>query len=240
MNDKSRLDRDTTDSYDPNESQYFSYIFDSSDECLGRKLQQEAANDEPPPPMLVRQMEEKIKKEQKRLKSANMSKHYHGLRKIAAIFLITVSVTFSLCFITVDAFRLRVLNFIFVDRGNATEHGLREELNEIYMPAYIPSDFEVILYSDQHDPIQILLQNTDESKFANIYISTNVSKVMSDTEALHQFESITVNGTTGKFTEKDGRIILVWTNTEKTHIASINTNVTKNEALSIAESINLN
>lgn len=223
------------------EEAFFQELMEGYDEYQGEKLRREAEaeNSEGPSAELIAQMEAKIAKEINRQKRMKAVPKLRRFGKYVAIFFVAIAAVFSVSFVTVDAFRTKILNFIFVDQGVSISHGLREEPAGALMPSYIPDNLSAILYSDDKDPIQILLESNDGTYFVNIYISTDRSNLLSDAENMTNYDDISINGMAGEYSEKDGRIILVWGNTDKTLMASMNTNLTKTEALKIAESINL-
>lgn len=108
----------------------------------------------------------------------------------------------------------------------------------MFSPSYIPEGMSVVLYSDDIDPIEILLQSDDNTYYANILIYDSQSKVHSDTEGALSIELAIINDVEGEYCQKEGRASLVWYNNEQTYIAQMNSNLPKEEMIHIAQSIN--
>lgn len=219
------------------EEAFFHELMEGYAEYQGEKLRQEAENDAPPSPELIAQMNAKIAKEIGRQKRSKAFAGILRLRKYVAIFLIAIVAVFSVSFVSVDAFRSKILNFISINQGTSIEHGLQEPSGGIFAPTYLPDGFYIASYFDNRDPIQIVLQSNDDMDYATIFISEDSSKLLSDAENIESFEPITINGAQGEYSQKGDRITLVWGNDAGTMLASMNTNIAKENAVKIAESI---
>ena len=219
------------------EEAFFHELMEGYAEYQGEKLRQEAENDAPPSPELIAQMNAKIAKEISRQKRSKAFVGILRLRKYVAIFLIAIVAVFSVSFVSVDAFRSKILNFISINQGASIEHGLQEPSGGIFAPTYLPDGFYIASYFDNRDPIQIVLQSNDDMDYATIFISEDSSKLLSDAENIESFEPITITGAQGEYSQKGDRITLVWGNDAGTMLASMNTNIAKENAVKIAESI---
>lgn len=219
------------------EEAFFQELMEGYAEYQGEKLRQAAENDAPPSPELIAQMNAKIAKEISRQKRSKAFAGILRLRKYVAIFLIAIVAVFSVSFVSVDAFRSKILNFISINQGASIEHGLQEPSGGIFAPTYLPDGFYIASYFDNRDPIQIVLQSNDDMDYATIFISEDSSKLLSDAENIESFEPITINGAQGEYSQKGDRITLVWGNDAGTMLASMNTNIAKENAVKIAESI---
>lgn len=219
------------------EEAFFHELMEGYAEYQGEKLRQAAENDAPPSPELIAQMNAKITKEIGRQKRIKAFAGILRLRKYVAIFLIAIVAVFSVSFVSVDAFRSKILNFISINQGTSIEHGLQEPSGGIFAPTYLPDGFYIASYFDNRDPIQIVLQSNDDMDYATIFISEDSSKLLSDAENIESFEPITINGAQGEYSQKGDRITLVWGNDAGTMLASMNTNIAKENAVKIAESI---
>lgn len=219
------------------EEAFFHELMEGYAEYQGEKLRQAAENDAPPSPELIAQMNAKIAKEIGRQKRSKAFAGILRLRKYVAIFLIAIVAVFSVSFVSVDAFRSKILNFISINQGASIEHGLQEPSGGIFAPTYLPDGFYIASYFDNRDPIQIVLQSNDDMDYATIFISEDSSKLLSDAENIESFEPITINGAQGEYSQKGDRITLVWGNDAGTMLASMNTNIAKENAVKIAESI---
>ena len=221
------------------EEAFFQELMEGYDEYQGEKLKREAEaeNSEGPSAELIAQMEAKIAKEINRQKRMKAVPKLRRFGKYAAIFFVAIAAVFSVSFVTVDAFRNSILNYFFKDQGISTIHGVQQELQGLFAPAYLPANMSIVLYSDDNEPIEILLQSDDSTSYAQIYIFDNQTKVYSDTEEVNTREYIDINGIDGEYSEKDGRASLIWYSANQTYMAQMNSNLSKEEMINIARSI---
>ena len=221
------------------EEAFFHELMEGYAEYQGEKLRQAAENDAPPSPELIAQMNAKIAKEISRQKRSKAFAGILRLRKYVAIFLIAIVAVFSVSFVSVDAFRSKILNFISINQGTSIEHGLQEPSGGIFAPTYLPDGFYIASYFDNRDPIQVVIQGDNQTDYAIISISADSSKLLSDAENMSESKQVEINGVNGELSEKNEIIVLVWMNSSETLMASMNTNLGQEEAIKIAESINL-
>lgn len=221
------------------EEAFFQELMEGYDEYQGEKLKREAETDniEGPSAELIAQMEAKIAEEIGRQKRRKAFTKIQRFRKYAAIFFVVIAAVFSVSFVTVDAFRTRILNYFFEDQGVSTIHGVQQDQQGLFAPAYLPANMSIALYSDDSDPIEILLQSDDNTSYAHIYIFNNQTKVYSDTEDVNAREYVDINGIDGEYSAKDGRASLIWYSVNRTYMAQMNSNISKEEMINIARSI---
>lgn len=235
----SNFDKSDAKLHEQYEEAFFQHLIENYEEYQGEKLKKEAEaeNNEGPSPELLAQMEGKIAKEISRQKQINAIWKMRRCGKYVAIFFVAVVAVFSVSFVTVDAFRTSILNYFFEDQGVSTIHGVKPDQQGLFAPAYLPAHMSIVLYSDDSEPIEVLLQSDDNASYAHIYIFDNQTKVYSDTEEVNIREIITINGINGEYSEKDNRASLVWYSAAKTYMAQMNSNLAKEEMINIACSI---
>lgn len=221
------------------EEAFFQELMEGYDEYQGEKLKREAETDniEGPSAELIAQMEAKIAEEIGRQKRRKSFTNIQRFGKYAAIFFVVIAAVFSVSFVTVDAFRTRLLNYIFSNQGDSTVHVIQESQSGVFAPSYIPQNMSMVLYSDEIEPVEILIQNDDGTSYAHIYIFDNQTQVYSDTEDVTAIEYIDINGIDGEYSEKDGRASLIWYSVNRTYMAQMNSNISKEEMINIARSI---
>ena len=233
-----KLDEKLREQY---EEAFFQELMDGYDEYQGAKLKREAEaeNNGGPSPELIAQMKGKIAKEisrQKRMKAIGKMRRFG---KYVAIFFVAVVAVFSVSFVTVDAFRTRLLNYFFANHGEATVHIIQQSQSGIFAPSYIPSGMSIALYSDESEPIEMLIQNADSTFYVHIFIFDDQTQVYSDTEDITDMEDIDINGVSAEYSEKDGYASIVWSNLSQTYLAHMDSNLPKEEMIKIATSVNL-
>ena len=104
------------------EEAFFQELMEGYDEYQGEKLRREAEaeNSEGPSAELIAQMEAKISREINRQKRMKAVPKLRRFGKYVAIFFVAIAAVFSVSFVTVDAFRTRILNFISANHGTTT------------------------------------------------------------------------------------------------------------------------
>ena len=223
------------------EDAFFQELMKGYDEYQGAKLKKEAEteNSESPSPELIAQMEEKIAKESDRQKRKFMILKMRRFGKYVAIFFVAVATIFSVSFVTVDAFRTRVLEFISASHATSVEHGFQDSATGLYTPSYLPEGFYVASYFEEQDFVQMILQGNNEEDYIIINISADRSKLLIDSEDLSEGKQVIINEGLGELSEKNKVTTLFWMNKEKNLMAVMTTNLEEDEAIKIAESINL-
>lgn len=223
------------------EEAFFQELMEGYDEYQGEKLKREAEaeNREGPSPELIAQMEAKIAKEIGRQKRQKAIIKIQRFGKCVAIFFVVIAVVFSVNFVAVDAFRTRILNFFAIDHGESTIHVIQPDQDGTLAPSYIPAGMDIVLYSDENSPIQIVLQSNDANSYANIFIYDGRTKVHSDTENALVLEPVLINGIEGEYCQKDEHASLTWCNNDGSLIAQMTANISKEDMILIAQSMAL-
>lgn len=168
--------------------------------------------------------------------------------KVAVLFFI-IFISFAILVTSVEAFRIKVFNFIIevekeytsIDLNNSSNtipkeiSEIPQEWGNVYVPAYIPEGFKItkteslmlttmIYYSNAEGQLIIFQQRSGE----NVNMRFDTENTVS--------ENITVNGLEGLLVEKSRRTTLIWHNNDL--LFSIMTeDVDKNILILMAESL---
>ena len=223
------------------EEAFFQQLMEGYEEYQGERLKREAEADniEGPSAELIAQMEAKIAKENGRQKRQKAFIKIHRFGKYVAIFFVVTAVVFSVSFVTVDAFRTRILEFISAAHDTTVERGFQDSSTGLYAPSYLPEGFYVASYFEDQGLIQIILQGQEEEDYAIINISADRAKMLIDSEDLSESKQVVINGGLGEIGEKNEATTLFWMNKEENLMAVMTTNLGESETIKIAESINL-
>ena len=166
--------------------------------------------------------------------------------RISAALLI-ITVIFSTMMVTVQAFRIEVLDFLISIEPQYTSYQLNDSQenqssskliltwSDTYLPTYIPEGFVAnnISYSDSVRKI-IFTNTADDSSI--IYTEyESINSVALDTEDASIVKSIKINDHDGTLTEKDSTITLVWQ--MDNHLFVIQGNLNKNVLSKMAENV---
>lgn len=161
--------------------------------------------------------------------------------------MLALVVTFSAMMLTVQAFRIQVLNFLISIEPNYTSFQLKDnndgQNNEqlivnwtnAYVPTYIPEGYDVsnISYSDSTKKITFTNQEDDSSIVYTEYNSKN--SIAIDTENASLIKSVKINGQNGTLSVKDSTVSLVWI--IDNHLITIQGQVSTEEVIRMAEGV---
>ena len=168
-----------------------------------------------------------------------------------AMFFFMLLISFTILVTSVDAFRVKVLNFIIEVGKEYTSIDFKEngsdaleketsriplEWKDVYVPAFVPEGFKItkaeslkftkiIHYSNDNGRLIVFQQHNGE----------NTNKRVDSENA--DSENILINGLEGLLVEKNGRTTLIWHNNDFSF--SLMSEVDKNELIKMAESIKI-
>jgi len=164
------------------------------------------------------------------------------LNKVAIGFLV-FAVIFTITYISVDAFRVQVLNFLLTSEKEYTSVQLEESelgknitagLSDIYAPSYIPMGYWLDSIMDIENG-RIIEYINNESKIIRFIENTSSWISNIDTEDAEMVKSININGVDGLFVLKDGKTTISWAMDNKMFV--ISAQISEDEIVQIAESV---
>lgn len=171
--------------------------------------------------------------------------HFSALNK-AAVAVLAIFFTFSSMMVTVQAFRLSVLNFLISIEPKYTSYELQDDnqsgdneklivnWTNSYVPGYMPEGYEVTEMSSSDSLKKIVLENADSTKI--IYTEYESDSSLSvDTEDASLIETIKINGHDGTLSEKDLTTTVVWKMAG--HLFVVQGQISTDEAIKIAENV---
>lgn len=170
--------------------------------------------------------------------------------KVSVVFF-TVFISFIILLTSVQAVRVKFLNFIIqiekeftsidlkekkADNSLKDVSGLPMEWENVYIPEYIPEGYKIskaeslvstkiIHYSNEKNQIIVFTQYHNEN--TNLRIDTENAKI----------DKVVINGFDGLLVEKNGTFTIAWHNNDSTF--SLMSNVDKSILIKMAESIKL-
>lgn len=184
----------------------------------------------------------KLEKKNKRIKKIN------SLSKRVAIILITLVICITTITFSVEAFRIKVLNFIIDKQERYTsievsgkqvenEKGkLLDNWTDFYLPDYVPEGFEIV-NAEKYGNIRIIYYENKDGVEIEFSQSPNGNNHQLDTENA-QIDKIKIKDKEAILIEKNGLITLLWYNDEDTFNLIGKTD--KNEIIKMAKSIRKN
>lgn len=172
-----------------------------------------------PSPAAVRkfsqQLDSHMRKKQFHIKKQCILKHINK----AAIAMVIMFVILGSVVVTVEAVRIKALNFVMDVKPEYTSFALKNSLkgrstmvidwHEAYVPTFIPPGYEVSAVSArQHTKI---IEFINEQGLLITYMELSEhSKPQLDTENASTFKTVNVNGHKGKLIVKGSLVTVIW------------------------------
>ena len=169
------------------------------------------------------------------------------LSKVAVVVLVMVAV-FSTAMVTVDAFRIRVMNFLVDIQPEYTSFQIQDNSSgtkgekmvvnwtNTYLPTYIPTGYEVdsLTYTD---PLKEITYSNQKNKDLYIYFTEydSSNNLQIDTEKASVLKTVYVNGHKGTLVVKNSLTTVVWE--MDSHIFTIQTTESSTVAMKIAQNV---
>jgi hypothetical protein len=176
---------------------------------------------------------------------ARRQRIWQALNKVA-IALLIVLIMLGATVVTVQAVRVRVLNFIMDIQQEYTSFQLKDsssgsedggttiDWHQAYVPAYIPEGYEISSISDGKLSKIIEFQNPQGAVITYMELGQG-SKPHLDTENASVFETVSVNGHEGTMVVKNSLVTVIWAMNDRMFI--IRGQIDQDLAVKIAEGV---
>jgi hypothetical protein len=160
-----------------------------------------------------------------------------------AVVVLVIALLFAVMFTTVEAFRVRVLNFILTFEKEYTTVRLGENGNSnnmtagfsnIYVPTYIPDGYWIDKITNATN-FKIIEYINGEEKYIKFNVFNSSITGWIDTENAETIKSIKINGLNGLFVLKSEFSTVSWSNDEL--VFTVIAELTEEEIMKIAESV---
>lgn len=184
------------------------------------------------------------------LKKTKKTPKIHRVLKIlskTAAALIAIIVIFSAMMLTVQGFRVRVLNFLIsiepkytsfqLEDNNADQDNRKLTVNwtNTYVPTYIPQGYEVANISYSESIKKIVFNNQDNNSTIIYTEYKSMNSVAIDTEDASLIETKNINGQDGTLIVKGSMTAVVWI--LDNHLYTVQGQISTEEAVKIAEGV---
>lgn len=183
----------------------------------------------------------------KKTKTFNKDRRLLRVLNKAAVVMLAVTIVFSIAMVTVQAFRIQVLNFLINMKPKYTSLQLKEndsnQINEklivnwtnAYVPSYIPAGYEIsnASYSDSIKMIKLNKKDANSAIIYTEYDSTN--SIAIDTENASLVKTIKINGQDGTLSVKNSITTVAWK--MDNHLFTIQGQIDTDEVIKIAEGV---
>ena len=180
------------------------------------------------------------------------SQAYAGKRRIwqvlnrAAVAMLIMLVVLGSTVVTVEAMRVKVLNFLMdvqqeytsfqlKDSGSDSEGGgATVDWHQAYIPTYIPAGFEVSAVSDGKLLKTIEFKSPQGSLVTYTELSEGTKPAL-DTENASLFETVSINGHEGALVVKNSLVTVIWAMHDRMFM--IRGDIEKDMAIKMAEGV---
>jgi hypothetical protein len=164
--------------------------------------------------------QEFLQENEKKEQNVRRRKQLNGFSKRAAIFLIFIISGFALTTLSVEAFRLRLFNFVTEIKDQYTKIDIKENsgpqeenielhLDNTFYPAYMPMDY-TLTESQEFGTMRIMIFSNNEGKVIEIAQSPIGTSFQVDTENAVTSE-VEINNVKGILIVKGNVRTLIWT-----------------------------
>lgn len=188
----------------------------------------------------------------KKAKRRHNTPRFSKMINRAAVAALAIIIIFSTAMVTVQAFRIQVLNFLINieskytsyqlsgnDENDKNKAGLAVSWTNAYVPTYVPEDYEVTSISSSDSLKKIIFTNKKDKALYIIYCEYSSSNSIAvDTENASLVKKVKINGEDGTLSVKDTTVTVAWIIDE--HLFTIQGSLSTDEAVRLAESVKFN
>ena len=219
---------------------------------LTEKISSEIKDEDAPfPEALDLKCKSLFKKEAAKQKRLTLWKHTKRTLKVAAVFAIAVMTTFSMLFVSVDAFRVKVINFyienkngywsINSDQNSHQDKGMIQPDNfDVNNPlkGLIPDDYSLITISNADPQRTSAIYENANAGTIRLHIFPYDTSLQIDSENTTSTKEIKILNFDGVLSVKNQATQIAWCNNETQTMYLIITNtLTESELITLAENL---
>ncbi|MDQ7092441.1 DUF4367 domain-containing protein [Desulfosporosinus sp. PR] len=170
-----------------------------------------------------------------------------ALNRAAVAMLIVIAVLFT-AVASVQAVRVKVLNFLMNIQPQYTSFKLKESgsnsdsgkpvvnWTNTYVPTYIPEGYKVSTTTNHELVKKIIFENAQDKNSFIIYTELNEANTSEiDTENASVFKSLSINGHDGTLTVKNSTVTIIWE--MDNHMFMVQAPTSESTAVKIAEGV---
>jgi hypothetical protein len=237
--------------YDEYEDSLFRLVMNDVAEKEGKLLleEKEKLKNEPEYvafPELIRKFSNQLNTYFKEHKSTNRRHTFKTLNRVA-VAMLAVFLVFSAAMLTVQAFRIDVMNFLISIEPKYTSFQLNDNESDrskslvvnwtnAYVPTYIPKGYEVDSTSYSDSLKKLAFNNKQDETLFIVYSEYDSSNnVEIDTENASLVKTVKINGHHGTLVVKNSIVTVAWE--IDNHMFTVQTQVGVDETIKIAEKV---
>ena len=210
-------------------------------EQYGKELEEKYKDveDVPPSPEAAEKFEKELNKAYRNGQLRSFRKKAVKFGKYAVTVCAAFIVVFAVSVVSVDALRLRFLEWLFNIHGSHSSLNINKSDSthyDIVHADYMIDGYRLINYNNDGELIEICYSNNINKINIRIYLKD--STFNADNENTLS-EEVYINGNKGQYQKKELITSIYWYKDEQTYWISTNdTNISKDEIIKIAQSIN--
>lgn len=175
--------------------------------------------------------------------------HFSKIINRAAVAMLAIIIIFSTVMVTVQEFRIHVLNFLInieskytsyrlsnIDENEQNRGRLALNWTNAYVPTYAPEGYELTSVSSSDSLKKIIFTNKKNEALFVIYCNYSSSSSSAvDTENASLVKKIKINGEDGTLSVKDTTVTVAWK--IDNHLFTVQGQLSTDEAIKLAESV---
>lgn len=210
-------------------------------EQYGRELEEKYKDveDVPPSPEAAEKFEKELNKAYRNGQLRSFRTKAVKFGKYAITVCAAFIVVFAVSVVSVDALRLRFLEWLFNIHGSHSSLNINTSnsaYDDIIHADYMVYGYKLTNYSNSNDEIEICYNNN--TKYVKIRVYLNAYTFNTDNENTSS-EEVYINGNKGQYQKKESIISIYWYKDEQAYWISTNDpTISKEEFIKIAQSIN--
>lgn len=208
-------------------------------EKLGRELEEEYKDmeDIPPNPEASDKFYKALDKEYRKGQIRSFGKKAARFGRYAITVCAAVIVVFSISVVSVDALRIKFLDWLTNVHSTHTTYNDIDHMNDSIFPEYVPNGYSLQFYNKDENLITETYSNEDDF-FITIVINNNNNSVYNIDNEETDYEIVEINDNTGLITNKEGLISLIWNDSTNNYFISTNdTTINADSIVKIAQSL---
>ena len=153
------------------------------------------------------------------------------LRTAILVALLVITLAFS------GAYKLNFFSFWTQTQEEYTKYTSRDE-NHAFVLRYIPEGYSEATYNTDGGATQIIYTNSkDANQYFVFIICKTPHEIVVDTENAEYIEALTINGNCGEISLKNGLTSIVWSEESSGTIFLLQSTLSENESIQIAENL---
>lgn len=210
-------------------------------EQYGKELEEKYndVEDVPPSPEAAEKFEKELNKAYRNGQLRSFRTRIAKFGKYAVTVCAAFIVVFAVSVVSVDALRLRFLEWLFNIHESHSSFNIYNDNNaysNMVHADYMPKEYKLINYNNDGNVIEICYSNNINNIKIRVYLNDSIFNTDNENTSS---EEVYINGNKGQYQKKELTLTLLWYDNKNSYWISTNDfNISKDEIIKIAQSIN--